>query len=104
MINGYCAINSSDYGSSYALFFLEAVCATLLVFVISSYLPHSNYITIFSKGTLLILGIHIPMLNIMDMLLPSCFDIIIPLVVFMGCYLPIKWLDKCCPILLGKVR
>ena len=104
MINGYCAINSSDYGATYALFFLEAVCATLLLFVISSYLPHSNYITIFSKGTLLILGIHIPMLKLLDMLLPTCFDIIIPFIVFMGCYLPIKWLDKCCPILLGKVR
>ena len=104
MINGYCSINSSDYGASYVLFFIEAVCATFLLFVISSYLPFSNFITIFSKGTLLILGIHIPMLKLLDMLLPTCFDIIIPLVVFMGCYLPIKWLDKRFPILLGKVR
>lgn len=104
MINGYCSINSSDYGASYVLFFIEAVCATFLLFVISSYLPFSNFITIFSKGTLLILGIHIPMLKLLDMLLPTCFDIIIPLVVFMGCYLPISWLDKRFPILLGKVR
>jgi fucose 4-O-acetylase-like acetyltransferase len=104
MINGYCAINSSDYGISYALFFIEAICATLLLFIISRYLPFTNCITIISKGTLLILGIHIPLLKLLDMILPTCFDIVIPFVVFICCYFPIIWLDKWCPILLGKLR
>ena len=104
LINGFCSINSNSYGLSYSLFFINAVASSLLLFIISSYIPSTTFCTIISKGTLLILGLHIPIMHILDSILPNCFDHIIPIITLLLCYYPILWLDNWCPLLLGKIN
>ena len=104
LVNGYCSINENVFGRSYVVFLLNAMVSTLLLFYISSKIPYSKVITTFSKGTLLILGLHIPIMRALGMVLPSYFHNLLPLFVFAICYYPIIWIDKFCPELLGKVR
>lgn len=104
MINGYCSINENEYGISYVLFFLNAAVSTLLLFFISSLIKQSKVITFFSKGTLLILGLHMPIMRLLEMILPSFMNDFLPLFVLPICYFPIMWLVRWCPELLGKLR
>lgn len=104
MLNGLCSINSHEYGYSYAIYFINASASTLLVFVISYRIPSTRFCTVISKGTLLILGIHMPLIKILNGLLPLNFSYAVPVVVLILCYFPIKWLDKWCPPLLGRLK
>ncbi len=104
LINGYCSINENVFGLSYVLFFLNAIASTLFLFYMSSKVPFFKVFTVFSKGTLLILGLHIPVMQALDMFFPSCFHEFLPIFVFLIFYFPIIWMDKFCPELLGKVR
>lgn len=104
LANGYCSINENVFGRLYVFFVLNAVLATLLLFYTASKFPSSKVITTFSKGTLLILGLHIPIMQVLDMALPSFFHELLPILVFAICYFPILWIDRFCPELLGKVR
>ncbi len=104
MINGYCSINENEYGFSYLIFYLTAICSTIFLFKIASYIRESKAITIISKGTLLILGLHIPILNLLEMIFPSYTYEILPAFVLLICYYPIQWLDRWCPELLGRIR
>lgn len=102
--NGYSSINENVYGLSYVIFFIIAACSTLLLLYISSYIRSSKPIMLFSKGTLLILGLHIPIMKMLDMLFPSYMHEFLPLLVLPICYYPILWLEKTCPPLLGIIR
>ena len=98
------SINSQKYGCSYALFFINASASSLLVFVLSNHIPSTNFSTVVSKGSLLILGIHMPLIKILTVLLPLYFLYLTPIIVMLLCYYPIKWLDIWCPPLLGKLK
>lgn len=104
IINGASSINSQKYGCSYALFFINASASSLLVFVLSNHIPSTNFSTVVSKGTLLILGIHMPLIKILNVLLPLYFLYLTPIIVMLLCYYPIKWLDIWCPLLLGRFK
>ena len=104
LFNGFCSINGNEFGYSYVLFLLNAIVSTLFLFSMSSRIPFIKPFTTFSKGTLLILGLHIPILHFLEMVFPSCFREYLPLAVFLICYFPIIWIEKFCPELLGKVR
>ena len=104
IINGYCAINSNEYGHSYFVFFINASLSTIFVFVISSYIPFLKFITTISKGTLLILGLHIPIMKVLGVFCPVILHEYLPLLVLPICYFPILYLERSCPILLGKLK
>ncbi len=104
LANGYCSINDNTFGRSYVVFLLNAIVSTFLLFHISSKIPYSKVITTFSKGTLLILGLHVPIMQVLDIVLPSYFHELLPLFVLPICYYPILWLERYCPETLGKVR
>jgi hypothetical protein len=104
ILNGESSINSQNYGCSYAIFFINASASSLLVFTISNYMPSTEFCTVVSKGTLLILGIHMPLIKVMSILLPLYFSYLTPFIVMVICYYPIKWLDTWCPPLLGKIK
>lgn len=104
LVNGYCSINENEFGCSYIFFGIDAIIVTLLLFYVASKLHFSKVITTFSKGTLFILGLHIPIMQFLSMVFPSdCYDYL-PLLVLPICYFPILWIDRYCPELLGKVR
>lgn len=104
IINGSCSINSNKYGMSYVVFFINAIASTLFIFYISYIIPSNKFVTTISKGTLLILGLHVPIMKTLDFILPYYCDPLIPFLAVLLCFYPIKWFDKCCPILLGKIK
>ena len=103
IINGPSSINSNTYGKSYFLFFVFASLMSIIIFDMSFYLPKNNIVTVISNGTLLILGLHIPIMKTLDMIFPSYLHEFCPLFVLPICYFPIVLLNKRCPLLLGKV-
>lgn len=104
IVNGSSSINSQEYGCSYAIFFINASASSLLLFYISNHIPSTDFCTVTSKGTLLILGLHMPLIKIMSVLLPLYFSFLIPFFIMLLCYYPIKWLDMWCPPLLGRIK
>lgn len=102
-INGFCSINSNIYGISYSVFFVFASISSVILFELSNCLPKLKFVTVISNGTLLILGLHIPIMKALDLTCPSCLHELLPLAVLPICYFPIICLYKWCPILLGKV-
>lgn len=104
IINGNCSINDNEYGLSYVVFLLNAIGATLFLFFVSTRIKSTKAIILFSKGTLLILGLHMPIMIILDMIFPPIFHDLLPLLVLPICYYPILLLDRWCPELLGKIR
>ena len=104
ILNGFCSINSQEYGLSYALFFLNALASSLLIFVISYRISDCAFSTVMSKGTLLILGIHMPLIKLLSIIIPSYLSYIIPIIVMLLCYYPIKWMDIYFPSLLGRIK
>lgn len=103
VIIGHCSINSNSYGLSYVLFFINASLSSLFILLLSDYMPKMKFVSIISKGTLLILGLHIPIMRTLDIILPSCMHDYLPFLVLPLCYYPILLLDKWCPALLGRV-
>ena len=103
IINGNSSINSNDYGISYSVFFVFASISSVILFELSNCLPKLRFVTVISNGSLLILGLHIPIMKLLDMISPLCFHEFLPLVVLPICYFPIVYMYKWCPILFGKV-
>lgn len=104
VINGKCGILETQYGLSYILFAFNAIVASLFLLSFSNYIPESRFFTVLSKGTLLILGLHMPILKLLDYICPDYFDFFIPIIVLLICYYPIVLFDKWCPLLLGKLK
>lgn len=104
IVNGYSSINENVYGRSYVFFLFNAVVSTLLLLYMSSKTMYIKVFSVFSKGTLFVLGVHIPILRILDMAFPSYFHEFLPILVLLICYFPILWLDRFCPVLLGKIK
>ena len=94
-------INSNNYGISYLVFLANAILSSLLIFYISNKVPSSKVIQTISKGTLVVLGVHMPIMDILKSIMPNII-IILPIVTFVICYFVIKICDKYCPVLLGK--
>lgn len=103
LINGNSSINSNIYGISYGVFFVFASISSVILFEFSICLPKLRFVTVISNGTLLILGLHIPIMKLLDMISPLCFHEFLPLAVLPICYFPIIYLYKRFPLLLGKV-
>lgn len=57
-INGECDIFSNTYGFSYILFFFNACAMSFVLFKLCSKLPHNTFVETLSRGTLVVLGVH----------------------------------------------
>ena len=104
LINGHCSINSHLYGQSYLIFFVNAIISTIILFILSEKIPNSRYIVTISKGTFVILGTHMPILQTLEYLFPDNISFLFPIITVIICYYLIIICEKYCPILLGKWR
>lgn len=104
IINGKCSILNNEFGLSYVIFCINAIITTILLFVISNKIPSCSFFVVFSKGTLFILGLNLQLIYLLDFLLPQWIKFAIPFIVMVLCYYPIMFLDRWCPILLGKIK
>ena len=104
-----------QYGPTYLLFFVNALCGCMVVFWLSSKLPKTHCVKVFSIGTLFILVLHtslgyfvLPLLNRLglmsiDVLKYNVMPWFEMILVLFALYYPISWLYKYYPILLGKL-
>ena len=102
LLNGRCSINSNEYGRSYLIFTINAILSSLLLFIISTKIPTTKFTETISTGTLVVLGTHIPILHILNHLLPNTISFLFPLITIVVCYFIIVFCERYCPILLGK--
>lgn len=109
---GYINIWSNHYGDNYLDFFIYACVASAFLFTICRILPKNKFAEITSKGTLLILGIHVMLVLILRQVFKKtglgaeneiiCW--IVSIITLLLCYIPIKWCINHAPILIGKIE
>lgn len=110
LVQGMVDLYKYMFGVNYLFFYVNALIGSFLLFNFCSRLPQRNWVEIFSIGTLLILGIHGIIFKPINDILEYCgvvnvyYAVFVGLVVMVICYYPIKWLNKKCPLLLGKIR
>ena len=102
LINGKSDIYGNQFGLSYAIFVINASLSTLLLIIITSRIQTMKVVRIVSKGTLVVLGMHRPILQILNFLLPNTLSPIFPFITIVVCYYIILLCERYCPILLGK--
>lgn len=94
------------FGRNYLLTYAIALLASLVLFNLYQRMERNRVIETFSTGTLLILGIHSPILEVchkgFEVLHLPHSSVASSLIVMLLCYYPIKWANQHCPILLGK--
>lgn len=100
--NNYCDIYNSLYGYSYLIAAINACILSLLLFVLTYRLPPSKYVETISKGTLVVLSTHMPILQILNHLLPDTLTVIFPFITIVVSYYIIVLCERLCPVLLGK--
>jgi hypothetical protein len=105
--NGYVWMYLCDYGNNYALFIIGGMAGTCMLYVLSlwlSRLPYRKTIEALSKGSILIIGLHIiivrRLIELPDRSLIE--DLFLSLFILL-CFVPlIRITELFFPILLGK--
>ena len=104
IVNNAHGIVANDYGYSYIIFAVGAIFSTILLFWLSKKVPTLKPIQTISKGTLVVLGTHSPILHILKFILPDALSILFPFITIILCYYIIILCEKYFPILLGKIK
>ena len=102
--NKATGIIDNGYGYSYTVFLLCAVSTTLLIFWLSDKVKSTKFIITISNGTFVILGTHMPILYILNKIVPKAMEEFLPFITIILCYYIIIFCEKYCPILLGKIK
>lgn len=112
LIQGRTDLFEYRYGISYALFFLNAILGSYLLFNLCSCAPSGRrWIVTLSIGTLLILGLHFEMFPYLTVAFRVALSIdgpylpmLVGLTVMALCYPLIILFARFCPLLLGKTK
>lgn len=107
---GFNGICEYVFSKGYLLFSLNAVIASIFLFNICQKFKNSSPIIILSKGTLLILGLHITLYHalikvfgILQLYVPiGVMTLFYSIVIMWICYYLIKLALRYCPIIIGK--
>ena len=106
LFNGATEIWAYHFGKHYLLFFLAAIAASLVLFNLCKTWRPNRIVETFSRGTLLILGLHSPIIEIsnkiFDVLHFPCPCLASSVIVMVVCYYPIRIALRYCPAVLGK--
>ena len=98
----YCDIYNSEYGYSYLIAASVAILFTLMLFWFANKLPPSKFIETISNGTFIVLGVHMPILRMLNHTLGDSASFLFPFITLLISYHIILFCEKFCPILLGK--
>lgn len=105
---GYVEFYSGFYGVHYAVMAFVALIASYCLFCIACKLRASDVVTVLSMGTILILGVHKILINIMELVCKVgangwwIASVVFSVCVMVICYGLIKLALRYCPLLLGK--
>ena len=111
--NGYCNMLEYEFGMSYVVYFITALCGSFSLYYVCSKLPRRSYAEVVSVGTMMILAMNFNGkiffstifskiglgLIVSDQYL---YPWIVGFFIVALCYYPIKFMLKRCPVLLGK--
>lgn len=107
--NGYVWMYLCDYGHSFLLYVIGAMAGLLVLFVVSVWLgrlPYRQMVLTLSKGSILIIGLHIIIVRRLTELSDRLWgeDLLLS-VVILFCFVPIiRLVEIFFPILLGRYR
>ena len=105
--NGYVWMYLCGYGNNYVLYIIGGLAGTMLLYVISlwlSHLPYRNMIITVSKGSILIIGLHIIIVRrLTELPYRMCGEDLIFSLLILFSFIPIIWLAELFfPLLLGR--
>lgn len=107
--NGFVWMYLCEYGNNYALYILGGISGTIMLFVVSlwlSRLPYRKMIMILSKGSIVIIGLHIVIVRRL-MELPNRMwgeDLLFAILILLAFVPMIRLAELFAPILLGRLR
>lgn len=105
--NGYVWMYLNHFGNNYVLFILGGLAGTVMLYIVSlwlSRLPYRNMAITLSKGSIMIIGLHIIIVRRL-MELPNKMwveDMLMAVLILLAFVPLIRLAELCCPILLGR--
>ena len=105
--NGYVWMYLCEYGNYFVLYILGGMAGSVMLYIVSlwlSRLPYRNMMMTISKGSILIIGLHIVVVRrLTDLPDRIWFEDLAFAVLLLLCFIPIiRFAELFCPLLLGK--
>ena len=105
--NGYVCMYLCEYGNYFVLYILGGMAGSVMLYIVSlwlSRLPYRNMMMTISKGSILIIGLHIVIVRrLTDLPDRIWFEDLAFAVLLLLCFIPIiRFAELFCPLLLGK--
>lgn len=105
--NGYVWMYLCEYGNNYVLYIIGGMAGTLMLYIISLWLsrfPYKNMIMIISKGSIVIIGLHIVIVRRLTELPNRLWgdDLFFSILVLFAFVPLIRLIELFAPILLGR--
>ena len=107
--NGYVWMYLCGYGNNYALYIIGGMAGSVMLYVISLWLSRLNrhgMVQTISKGSILIIGLHIILVRRLTEL-PDCMwgeDLLFSILILCAFIPVVRLAELYCPILLGRYR
>ena len=104
--NEHIWMDCCDYGSNLFLFLLGGIAGSICIFVLSKFMGHaSKAVTIISRGTILILGFHMPFVKLLRQFFNVSFLDFIFAAIILLVFIPIiLFAERFFPLIIGKYR
>jgi fucose 4-O-acetylase-like acetyltransferase len=111
-LNGRVDVNHADHGGNVLLFYINGLLGTALLILVAKLLSKFKFklIALISSGTLLIMALHPMLISLMFAVFKKWTflsvesNVVIALIVLLGCTPLIKLATRFWPLLLGKAR
>ena len=105
--NGYVWMYLCEYGESFILYIVGGMAGVVMLYVISLWLsrvPYRNMMMLLSKGSILVIGLHIPIVNRLTELPGRLWgeDLFFAMMIMFAFVPLIRFAEIYCPMLLGR--
>ena len=71
--NGRISMTANKFGKSFVLFYITAICFSVVFMLVIMMLPKFNFINFIGKNTLLYVGCHVPIIRFFEKAYPQIF-------------------------------
>ena len=107
--NGYVWMYENGYGNNYALYIIGGMAGAMMLYAISlwlSRLPYRQMVLTLSKGSLLIIGLHIVIVRRLTELPDRLWgeDLLFSLLILFFFVPVIQLVERYCPLLIGQYK
>lgn len=104
--NGSVGLYRCNYGGNMPLCLLGGIFGTMMIWAFSKLLGHaSKYVVIISRGTIIILGFHKIIIDLVRVFFPASYADVVFAIIIVILFLPvILWTERFFPLMAGKYR